>query len=334
MLQPGRTFSAVSGYRYGFNGKEKSPEISSDDYDFGARIYDGRIGRWLSVDPLQKKYPFESPYLFSGNSPILYTDPDGREKIVATAGFNKHAGTNPMMFIQASKLILKKYVDQVKSAGNNETVSWVLFDFDYTPKQKKEFEKWAKDNGVAPPIYVRTADNLVNYLNNKEINTELIPGSSISNERSNDKVTGLTAVAHGVPSIVAFGYENTGDENTGTVAQSDFTIESANKLDKNAFDKADIQFYSCNSATAYEVYENNIYGDFPSVTELKEYNSNNPNLVSVMAEKTGCKVTGLIGTCLYRTSTNQLPTTGKTDQTVNGKRIKSISVTVDSSNNP
>jgi RHS repeat-associated protein len=78
MLQPGRTFSAVSGYRYGFNGKEKSPEISSDDYDFGARIYDGRIGRWLSVDPLLQKYPMHSPYDAMGNNPICNIDPDGK----------------------------------------------------------------------------------------------------------------------------------------------------------------------------------------------------------------------------------------------------------------
>lgn len=36
--------------RYGFNGKEKDFETANDDYDFGARIYDGRLGRWLSLD--------------------------------------------------------------------------------------------------------------------------------------------------------------------------------------------------------------------------------------------------------------------------------------------
>jgi RHS repeat-associated protein len=71
----------VGGYRYGFNGKEKAGEITSDDYDFGARIYDGRVGRWLSLDPLQDKYPCVSAYNFCLNNPIILKDPDGRDII-------------------------------------------------------------------------------------------------------------------------------------------------------------------------------------------------------------------------------------------------------------
>jgi hypothetical protein len=36
MMMPGRKYEPVSGYRYGFNGKEKN--IAADDYDFGARV--------------------------------------------------------------------------------------------------------------------------------------------------------------------------------------------------------------------------------------------------------------------------------------------------------
>jgi len=75
---PGRKFTGGNGYRYGFNGKENAEEISSGDYDYGARIYDGRLGRWLSVDPLQSKYPNLSPYNYVANSPINAVDPDGR----------------------------------------------------------------------------------------------------------------------------------------------------------------------------------------------------------------------------------------------------------------
>lgn len=79
-LMPGRSFSS-SDYRYGFNGMEKDGEIKGEgnSYDFGARIYDPRIGRWLSLDPLMKKYPDLSPYNFTRNSPILFIDKDGRD---------------------------------------------------------------------------------------------------------------------------------------------------------------------------------------------------------------------------------------------------------------
>lgn len=47
--------------------------------DYGMRMYDPRIGRFPSVDPLTKKYPGLTPYQFSGNTPIWATDLDGSE---------------------------------------------------------------------------------------------------------------------------------------------------------------------------------------------------------------------------------------------------------------
>ncbi|MCK6640922.1 MAG: hypothetical protein L6Q81_12645 [Bacteroidia bacterium] len=77
---PGRTANANS-YRYGFGNNEKDDEItgsSGTDYNFGARIYDARIGKFLSVDPDAVKYPPLSPYCFAANSPVALIDADGR----------------------------------------------------------------------------------------------------------------------------------------------------------------------------------------------------------------------------------------------------------------
>src|SRR6476659_4876110 len=78
MLQPERKFNA-DGYRYGFNGKEKDDEVKGlgNQMDYGMRIYDSRIGRFLSVDPLEYDFPWYSPYQFSGNNSILNIDLDG-----------------------------------------------------------------------------------------------------------------------------------------------------------------------------------------------------------------------------------------------------------------
>jgi RHS repeat-associated protein len=67
------------GYRYGFNGKEKDEDIGGGNYDFGARIYNARLGRWMSVDPLANKYPYLSPYNYCANNPIIYIDYDGKD---------------------------------------------------------------------------------------------------------------------------------------------------------------------------------------------------------------------------------------------------------------
>lgn len=86
MQMPGRTFSSNS-YRYGFNGMEKDDEVKGqgNSLDFGARIYDSRLGRWSTEDPLTAKFPWSAPYSFVANKPILFVDIDGRD-IVYLAG--------------------------------------------------------------------------------------------------------------------------------------------------------------------------------------------------------------------------------------------------------
>ncbi|MCS3794848.1 RHS repeat-associated protein [Chitinophagaceae bacterium OAS944] len=83
MLQPGRFYLSATGnnYRYGFNGKENDDDEKGrgNSIDFGDRIYDPRLGRWLSLDPLMAKYPGMSPYNFTANNPLLYTDGDGKD---------------------------------------------------------------------------------------------------------------------------------------------------------------------------------------------------------------------------------------------------------------
>jgi len=72
----------TTGYRYGFNGKEMDNEVKGNgaQYDYGFRIYDPRLGRFLSVDPLTASYPWYTPYQFAGNQPINAIDLDGLEE--------------------------------------------------------------------------------------------------------------------------------------------------------------------------------------------------------------------------------------------------------------
>ena len=77
---PGRNFTDGTGYRYGFNGKENDPEVTSTGkgtQDYGFRIYNPSLGRFLSVDPLAKEYHWNSPYAFAENDVIRSIDPEG-----------------------------------------------------------------------------------------------------------------------------------------------------------------------------------------------------------------------------------------------------------------
>jgi len=86
MAMPGRKYTAGSGYRYGFNGKENDKDAGEGVQDYGMRIYDGRLGRFLSVDPITDKYPQLTPYQFASNSPIAGIDLDGLEFYYAADG--------------------------------------------------------------------------------------------------------------------------------------------------------------------------------------------------------------------------------------------------------
>ncbi len=62
--------------RFLYNGKEINTDLKWLDY--GARFYDPSISLWTSVDPLTEKMPQWSPYNYTFNNPVRYTDPDGR----------------------------------------------------------------------------------------------------------------------------------------------------------------------------------------------------------------------------------------------------------------
>ncbi|MDO9184688.1 MAG: RHS repeat-associated core domain-containing protein [Bacteroidia bacterium] len=81
---PGRSFVGANGYRYGFNGKENDNEVkgNGNQQDYRMRIYDPRLGKFLSVDPLTSKYPMLTPYQFASNTPIVAIDLDGMEAFI------------------------------------------------------------------------------------------------------------------------------------------------------------------------------------------------------------------------------------------------------------
>ena len=79
----GMKIPAVSGpqlieNRWRYSGKEEQDAVAGIPYiDYGARLYDARIGRWLSPDPLAEKYFSLSLYNYCGDDPINRFDPDG-----------------------------------------------------------------------------------------------------------------------------------------------------------------------------------------------------------------------------------------------------------------
>ncbi|MBL7801496.1 MAG: RHS repeat-associated core domain-containing protein [Chitinophagales bacterium] len=150
---PGRSYSSTA-YKYGFNGKEKDDEVSGtgNQYDYGFRIYNPRIGKFLSVDPLTKAYPWYTPYQFAGNKPIWAIDLDGLEEHIATVLYDDKQ--------QVSKIRVATYLD--KETHNPVDVDLKTSTGDVTNKQFAIYHIDASTGKqVKPAEYTDNPDNAI-----------------------------------------------------------------------------------------------------------------------------------------------------------------------------
>ncbi|MEL6635560.1 MAG: RHS repeat-associated core domain-containing protein [Bacteroidota bacterium] len=92
LAMAGRRASA-DDYRYGFNGKENDRDWGTKwIQDYGFRLYNPSIAKFLSVDPLTAEYPWYTPYQFAGNMPIVAIDLDGLEPNLSTTSEENENG--------------------------------------------------------------------------------------------------------------------------------------------------------------------------------------------------------------------------------------------------
>ncbi|WP_438968529.1 RHS repeat-associated core domain-containing protein [Nonlabens sp.] len=77
-------------YRYGFQGQERDDEVKGEgnSYNYTFRMHDPRLGRFFAVDPIDHKYPYYTPYQFSGNKVIHARELEGlEEEIMITSPY-------------------------------------------------------------------------------------------------------------------------------------------------------------------------------------------------------------------------------------------------------
>ena len=67
---------------YLYNCKELDEMHDLSWYDYGARMYEPALGRFMRMDPMAEKYYNISPYAYCANNPINAIDPDGKEIII------------------------------------------------------------------------------------------------------------------------------------------------------------------------------------------------------------------------------------------------------------
>jgi RHS repeat-associated protein len=194
-IMPGRSYVGVD-YRYAWNGAEKDDEVkgTGNHYDLGFRMYDPRLVRMFSVDPLASKYAWQSPYAYYGNSPIWIVDYKGAgiwDDIVEGAYAVKDgfvaAGSEVASGVSAGATKIKKVTYKAAVATENYFAQWSGKD----ANQKGGIPQ-TSSQGAGPDN-----DKIGNATENKEesINTELLRALGSSTKKTpgaNTKKTPLS----------------------------------------------------------------------------------------------------------------------------------------------
>ncbi len=213
-----RSFSAGSGFRFGFNGKEKENNIIVNGYTFEFRIYNSGLGRFLSTDPIAKIYPWQTPFAYYCNSPISIIDylglgqpnwyhnnsnktkreikkfrnilskedrtrMDKIEKMVKSAAKTKEVDefmSHLSETYKNDKRFYRSYVDD-KSTGHNSIVMMSsIWAYNIDPKRVDKTEE--KTTQIKWDVNRRTINNnIINYENKGNIDVAIIIRSATSN---------------------------------------------------------------------------------------------------------------------------------------------------------
>lgn len=105
--------------QYLYVGKEKQDELDLGWLDFGWRMYDPTISRWVAIDQKADKYRTMSPYNSVMNNPLRFYDPDGRE--VFFDGQDAKKAAKHLDKSSSLKIKYDKRTGQVSAKGKAKT---------------------------------------------------------------------------------------------------------------------------------------------------------------------------------------------------------------------
>ena len=151
---------------YLYNGKELDQMHGLEWYDYGARMYESGIGRFMTMDPLCEKYYNISPYAYCGNDPVNRTDPDGKDWYSSLDSIGSDGGqTIWQTQIHYTDYTSQEQMDNHKINGTYMGETVVLFDGFYDEKlgTNNTLDGPSSKHAIAIVYGANGADDITSY---------------------------------------------------------------------------------------------------------------------------------------------------------------------------
>ncbi|MES9920281.1 MAG: RHS repeat-associated core domain-containing protein [Candidatus Thiodiazotropha sp.] len=204
------SFGSFAKKRYRFTGKER--DEFSGLYYHGARYYAPWLTKWISCDPIvfnedsksDKRTIYLNLYLYAFANPFRFTDPNGKENIIAIGSQHDSGSANKLMFVHQGLRQLRDY----NSTESAETRTVLLFREGYSQAQIDAVLTEVESLG-GHFVVVDSVNDMIDYINTGVSSvgtTGQLNTTTEQNVRSSDPVSNLDMFSHGIPGAVEFGY--------------------------------------------------------------------------------------------------------------------------------